>query len=290
MAKYFMLLFLEYLRCLTVKDSIQHAHSTEICICVRVWYICVFMCIHVCVCIWLLVWTYWYAHICVCVGVCVFAIFIWHFNPSSVFLYIIYIAHCAIILLCTLMLYICDRSTPDLNKDDELSNEFESITTRLNIGNFMDQCGQWFGKSGRRTPWRITRRTWAWWINRDPSNENKGYHINVLKIESWILTWKTTVCIRMTTTSVLWKNSPAKQFKPLDGNISSPAWQNGCRFADDIFRCIFVYEKFCILVEISLNFVLKSPIDMNPALVQIMAWCPIGESLLAWFTKAAMPH
>ena len=78
------------------------------------------MCIHLCVCIWLLVWTYWYAHICVCVGECVFAIFIWHFNPSSVFLYIIYIANCAIILLRTLMLYICDRSTPDLNKDDEL--------------------------------------------------------------------------------------------------------------------------------------------------------------------------
>ena len=92
------------------------------CICVRVWYICVFMCIHVCVCTWLHVWTYWYAHICVCIGVCVFPIFIWHFNPSSIFLYIIYIAHCAIILLCTLMLYICDRSTPDLNKDDELMN------------------------------------------------------------------------------------------------------------------------------------------------------------------------
>ena len=91
------------------------------CICVRVWYICVFMCIHVCVCTWLHVWTYWYAHICVCIGVCVFPIFIWHFNPSSIFLYIIYIAHCASILLCTLMLYICDRSTPDLNKDDELN-------------------------------------------------------------------------------------------------------------------------------------------------------------------------
>ena len=78
------------------------------------------MCIHVCVCTWLHVWTYWYAHICVCIGVCVFPIFIWHFNPSSIFLYIIYIAHCAIILLCTLMLYICDRSTPDLNIDDEL--------------------------------------------------------------------------------------------------------------------------------------------------------------------------
>ena len=96
-------------------------------ICVRVWHICVLMCIHVCVCIWLLVWTYWYAHICVCVGECVFAIFVWHFKPSSVFLYIIYIAHCAIILLCTLMLYICDRLTPDLNKDDDELDIFWGI-------------------------------------------------------------------------------------------------------------------------------------------------------------------
>ena len=66
---------------------------------VRVWYICVFVCIHVCVCIWVIIWTHWYAHICVCVDECVFAFFIWHFNPSSVFLYIIFIAHCAIILL-----------------------------------------------------------------------------------------------------------------------------------------------------------------------------------------------
>ena len=84
-------------------------------------YICVFMCIHVCMCIWVFVWRYWYAHTCICVfvGECVFAIFICHFNPSSVFLCIIYITHCAITLLCNLMLYICDKSTPDLNEDDE---------------------------------------------------------------------------------------------------------------------------------------------------------------------------
>ena len=34
-----------------------------------------------------------------------------------------------------------------------------------------------------------------------------------------------------------------------------------------IFRCIFVNEKFCILIKISLNFVPKGPIDINPALV-----------------------
>ena len=43
--------------------------------------------------------------------------------------------------------------------------------------------------------------------------------------------------------------------------------QNGRYFADDVFGCIFVNEKFCILIKISLNFVPKGPIDNNPASV-----------------------
>ena len=38
-------------------------------------------------------------------------------------------------------------------------------------------------------------------------------------------------------------------------------------FADDIVRCIFMNEKFCILIIISLKFVPKGPIDNNPTLV-----------------------
>ena len=37
--------------------------------------------------------------------------------------------------------------------------------------------------------------------------------------------------------------------------------------ADNIFRSIFVNEKFCILIKISLKFVAKGPLDNNPALV-----------------------
>ena len=37
--------------------------------------------------------------------------------------------------------------------------------------------------------------------------------------------------------------------------------------ADDIFKCIFVNKKISILIEISLKFVPKGPIDNNPALV-----------------------
>ena len=39
------------------------------------------------------------------------------------------------------------------------------------------------------------------------------------------------------------------------------------KMADDAFGCIFVNEKFCILIQISLNFIPKGPIDNNPALV-----------------------
>ena len=48
---------------------------------------------------------------------------------------------------------------------------------------------------------------------------------------------------------------------------SFPPGQNGRHFADDVFRCIFVNEKFCTLIKISLKFVPKGSIDNNPALV-----------------------
>ena len=38
---------------------------------------------------------------------------------------------------------------------------------------------------------------------------------------------------------------------------SSPYEQNGRHFADALFRCIFVNERFCTLIKISLKFVPK---------------------------------
>ena len=75
----------------------------------------------------------------------------------------------------------------------------------------------------------------------------------------------------------------------------SPFGQNGRHFADDIFRCIFMNEKLCILMKIWLKFVPKGPIDNNPALVQIMAWCrkgdkPLSQPMLTRFTDAYMRH
>ena len=48
---------------------------------------------------------------------------------------------------------------------------------------------------------------------------------------------------------------------------SSPTGPNGRHFTDDILKCIFLNEKFCIVIKISLKFVLKGSVNNNPALV-----------------------
>ena len=57
--------------------------------------------------------------------------------------------------------------------------------------------------------------------------------------------------------------------------------QNGRRFADDTFKCIFLNENVHISIEISLKFVPKGPINNIPPLVQIMAWRRSGEKPLS---------
>ena len=74
---------------------------------------------------------------------------------------------------------------------------------------------------------------------------------------------------------------------------SSPPGQNGRHFADDIFKCISLNEKFCILNQLWLKFVPKGLIDNKWALVQVMAWCrtgnkPLPEPMLIQFTDAYM--
>ena len=46
-----------------------------------------------------------------------------------------------------------------------------------------------------------------------------------------------------------------------------PLGQNDRYFPDGIFGCIFVDEKFCILIKISMKFVSNGSIDNNPALI-----------------------
>ena len=76
---------------------------------------------------------------------------------------------------------------------------------------------------------------------------------------------------------------------------SSPPGQNGRHFPDNIFKSIFINEKYCILIQISLKFVPKGLIDNKAVLVQLMAWCrtgekPLTEPMLTQFTDAYMQH
>ena len=97
--------------------------------------------------------------------------------------------------------------------------------------------------------------------------------------------WRSFILI-MISTNVLWSNW---EYVKIDSGLSvltfaiqtasyshlnspPPPWQNGRHFADGISRCIFVNEKFYILIEMSLTFVPNGPIDNNPALVWIMTW------------------
>ena len=57
--------------------------------------------------------------------------------------------------------------------------------------------------------------------------------------------------------------------------------QNGRRFTDDTFKCIFPNKNVRISIKISLKFVPKGPVNNNPASVQIMAWHRSGNKPLS---------
>ena len=73
--------------------------------------------------------------------------------------------------------------------------------------------------------------------------------------------------------------------------IKQKSEQNGCHFdADNIFRCIFLKENVCILIQFSENFVLRVLLDNKSALVQIMVWCPVGDMLFPELMSPIQHH
>ena len=66
-------------------------------------------------------------------------------------------------------------------------------------------------------------------------------------------------------------------------------------FADNMFECIFMNEKFCISIQISLKCVPEGPFDNKSAMVQVTTWRltgekPLSEPMLTQFTDAYMQH
>ena len=67
------------------------------------------------------------------------------------------------------------------------------------------------------------------------------------------------------------------------------------KFADHIFKWIFLNENVWISIKISLKFVPRGPVNNIPALVQIMAWRrPRRQAIIGnndgKFTDAYMRH
>ena len=65
--------------------------------------------------------------------------------------------------------------------------------------------------------------------------------------------------------------------------------QNGHRFTDDIFKCIFLNENICSSLKISLKFVPKVPVNNIPAMVQITAWRRPGDKPLSEPMVVSLP-
>ena len=65
--------------------------------------------------------------------------------------------------------------------------------------------------------------------------------------------------------------------------------QNERRFADDIFKYIYLSENVWIPIKVSLKFVPKAPINNILALVQIMAWRRPGDKTLSQPMVISLP-
>ena len=83
-------------------------------------------------------------------------------------------------------------------------------------------------------------------------------------------------------------------FFPNAGTVNSPPPPSRTKWlpsADCTFKCIFMNERFCILIQILLKLVPKGPIENTLALVQVMAWRrtgdkPLPESMVTQFLNA----
>ena len=109
-----------------------------------------------------------------------------------------------------------------------------------------------------------------WWPVNSP---HKGpVTRKMFPFDDVIMSWH---CVCWWPSTVRWEDSLNKvmtKFRShiytgpaLEGFNSSHPGQNGCHFTDNIFKCIFINEKFCIAIQISLRFVAKGPINYaNP--------------------------
>ena len=103
------------------------------------------------------------------------------------------------------------------------------------------------------------------WIHRT-NGQWRGKYIHLMT-SSWFAQYN-------------WRNIGYLRLPETHLNTLRPG-QDGRYIPDDIFECIFFNENVKISIKISLKFVLKGPINIIPALVQIMAWRRPGDKPLS---------
>ena len=99
---------------------------------------------------------------------------------------------------------------------------------------------------------------------KEPSSVEFGKTIIFTEENTWIITHKMEMIL----------------FRPQWVNTLRPR-QNGRHFPDDIFKRIFLNENVWILINISLKFVPRGPINNIPTLFQVMAWRRPGDKPLS---------
>ena len=124
----------------------------------------------------------------------------------------------------------------------------------------------------------------AWLWHSPPSDKSsesrvycRGAFINIfliltnLCIKFGSLCWYIYICI-----CSVWCPVEVTWRKVKQVNTLRPG-QNGRRFPDDIFNCIFLNENVGLSLKISLEFIPNIRINNNPSLVQLMAWRRPGD-------------
>ena len=106
------------------------------------------------------------------------------------------------------------------------------------------------------------------------------------RLLAWIRCWAgnqvpdDSRCHNTHVTSIWWYVCMINTLRP---------WQNGRHFADHTFKRIILNETVRILIKISLKLVPKGSFNYIPELVQVTAWCRLGDKPLSGPMMVRLP-
>ena len=108
------------------------------------------------------------------------------------------------------------------------------------------------------------------WVNNREAGDLRRHraHYDFIVMNEAILKEMDIILWRRLEKIPWWTVSRVNTFRPTP---------NGRHFTDATFKRIFMNWNVRVLIEISMKFVPKSPINNSPALVQIMAWRRPGD-------------